>query len=321
MTDRPHILVTRRLPEDVLARADASYQATFNEADEGYDTDELVRLAQGMDGLLVTITNRMDAETIANLPDSIRVIATFSVGYEHIDLTAAEARNIVVTNTPGVLTNATAEIAMLLMLGAARRAREGAEMIRDDTWTGWTPTQLMGIEVTGKRLGLVGMGEIGRAVAKRARAFDMDIHYHNRTRLDSELERGAQFHDTLESLLEQSDFLSLHCPLTPQTHHLMTRERIDLLPDNPVIINTARGPVIDDEVLIEALKSGRVAAAGLDVFEGEPNLHEEYRNLSNAYLLPHLGSATVETRNAMGFTALDNLDAFFAGKEPPNRIV
>lgn len=319
MPDKKKILVTRRVPDAVTQRARKSYDAILNANDDVYGPDRMVELLDGMDGLLCTITNDLSRGVIESLPNSIKAIATFSVGFEHIDLEAARERGIVVTNTPGVLTDATADIALLLILGASRRAREGAQMI-DKGWSGWTPTQLMGIGLQGKRLGILGMGEIGRATARRAQAFGMEIHYHNRSRLSANLEQGAVFHETLEGLLTVSDFLSLHCPLTPETKHLLNADRIAQLPQNPVVINTARGPVVDDEALIAALKSGRVAAAGLDVFEGEPNLNPGYLDCENAFLMPHLGSATIETRNAMGFTALDNLDAFFAGKEPPNRI-
>ncbi|HER25629.1 MAG TPA: D-glycerate dehydrogenase [Rhodospirillales bacterium] len=319
MSEQKKILITRRVPEAVTKRALESYRATINGDDNAYGNDELLARCAGMDGLLCTITNQINRDLIMALPGSVRVIATFSVGFEHIDLDAANERGIMVTNTPGVLTAATADIAMLLMLGAARRAAEGTRMIAEG-WTGWTPTQLMGIEITGKRLGIVGMGDIGRAVALRARAFGMEIHYHNRQPLAADLEIGAVYHESLESLLPVSDFLSLHCPLNDQTRHLLNAGRITLLPDRPVVINTARGPVVDDGALIAALKSGRVAAAGLDVFEGEPNIAPGYLDCPTAFLLPHLGSATLETRNAMGFKALDNLDAFFAGTEPPNRI-
>lgn len=319
MADKKKILVTRRVPDAVSERALADYDAIMNPGDTVYDANRLIELSEGMDGLLCTLNNDLSRPVIERLPDSIRVIATFSVGFEHIDLEAARERSIIVTNTPGVLTDATADIALLLLLGASRRVREGAEMIKDG-WSGWTPTQLMGLGLQGKRLGILGMGDIGRAVAMRARAFGMDVHYHNRQQLDANLEQGAVFHPALENLLGVSDFLSLHCPLTAETKHLLNADRIALLPENPVVVNTARGPVVDDAALIQALKSGRVAAAGLDVFEGEPAINPGYFDCPNAFLLPHLGSATVETRNAMGFRALDNLDAFFAGKTPPHRI-
>ena len=320
MPGQKKILITRKLPDAVINRAQASYQATLNNNDEPYGVDQMIELAQEKDAVLCTLTNDMSRSVIERLPNSICAIATFSVGYEHIDLEAAKERGIIVTNTPGVLSEATADVALLLILGASRRAREGAAMITTD-WSGWTPTQLMGLSMQAKRLGILGMGDIGRACALRARAFGMEIHYHNRTRLSPELEEGATYHETPEELLKVSDFLSLHCPLAPDTKNFLNEKRISLLPPNPVVINTARGPVIDDEALIAALKSGRVAAAGLDVFDGEPKLNPGYLDCKNAFLLPHLGSATIETRNAMGFTALDNLDAVFAGKEPPNKLV
>jgi lactate dehydrogenase-like 2-hydroxyacid dehydrogenase len=320
MPGQKKILITRNVPDAVINRARATYQTTLNNDDEPYGADQMIKLAQDKDAILCTLTNDMSRAVIERLPDSICAIATFSVGYEHIDLEAAKERGIIVTNTPGVLTEATADVALLLILGASRRAREGAEMIAGD-WSGWTPTQLMGLSMQTKRLGILGMGDIGRACAVRARAFGMEIHYHNRTRLSPELEEGATYHGSAEELLKVSDFLSLHCPLSPDTKYFLNEERIALLPPNPVVINTSRGPVIDDEALIAALKSGRVAAAGLDVFDGEPMFNPGYLNCKNAFMLPHLGSATIETRNAMGFTALDNLDAVFSGKEPPNKLV
>ncbi|MDV7340873.1 D-glycerate dehydrogenase [Terasakiella sp. A23] len=312
----PKILVTRKLPTDVENRLMDTFETILNPTDEAYDSEKLIQQAENVDAILCTPCDQIGADLIAKLPDRIRIISTFSVGYEHIDIAAAMKRGITVTNTPGVLTDATADIALLLLLGASRRAHEGERLIREDSWTGWNPTQLMGIGLQGKRLGILGMGRIGQAVADRAKAFGMEIHYHNRRTLDYD----AIYHDSPESLLGVSDFLSLHFPLTDQTKKFLNEERINLLPDNAVVINTARGGVVDDEALINALKSGRVAAAGLDVFDGEPKLHEGYRGLSNCFLLPHLGSATIETRNAMGFCAIDNLEAFFKGEDVPNPV-
>lgn len=318
--DRPRLLVTRRLPPAVETRAGRDYEALLNPEDRPLSAQAIVEACQGRSALMPTLTDRLDADLIGRLPDSIKIIATFSVGFEHVDLAAARARGIVVANTPGVLTEATAEITFLLLLGAARRAWEGEALLRSGKWTGWTPTQLMGVQLTAKRLGILGMGRIGQAVARRARAFGMEIHYHNRRRLDAEVEEGAVYHAEPEDLLTKSDFLSLHCPLTPETRKFLDARRLALLPRGAVVVNTARGPVVDDGALIAALKSGHVAAAGLDVYDGEPALDPGYLDLPNAFLLPHLGSATVETRNAMGFKALDNLDAFFAGREPPDRV-
>jgi glyoxylate reductase len=319
-TGKPVVLVTRRMPPAVTARVARDYEARLNEDDRIWNADELLARAEGADALFICSSEKMTAATIGRLPAGVRIIATFSVGYEHIDVPAAKARGIVATNTPEVLTDATADIAMLLLLGAARRAHEGDAMVRENRWTGWHTMMMLGRHVTGGRLGLLGMGRIGRAVAKRARGFDMQIHYHNRTRLAPELEGGAVFHADAEDLLRVSDFLSLHFPSTPETRRFLDARRIALLPDGAVVVNTARGDVVDDEALIAALKSGKLAAAGLDVFTGEPSIHPGYRTLENALLLPHLGSATLETRNAMGFTALDNIDAVFAGRRPPNPL-
>jgi lactate dehydrogenase-like 2-hydroxyacid dehydrogenase len=321
MPHKPTIFVTRRLPEAVTHRLTADYEARLNEHDGVLSADQLVKGADGADALLVTPTDKLTAEVIGRLPKSVRMIATFSVGYEHINLDAAKARGLPVSNTPDVLTDATADIALLLMLGAARRAYEGERAVRDTTWKSWSTTYMLGIHMTGKRLGIFGMGRIGQAVAKRARAFDMQIHYFNRRRLPAQIEQGALYHASADEMLPYCDFLSINAPGGPETHHWLNAERISRLPDKAIVVNTARGPLVDDAALIAALKAGKLFAAGLDVFENEPNIHPGYRELPNVFLLPHLGSATVDTRNAMGFKALDNLDAFFAGRELPDRVV
>jgi glyoxylate reductase len=321
MTDRPAILVTRKLPDAVTARLSRDYRATLNPADRRYSAEELIAAAGGHDALLIAPTERMTAETIGALPASVRAVATFSVGFEHIDLPAAKARGLIVTNTPDVLTDATADIAMLLILGAARRASEGERMVREDRWTGLGLTEMLGRHITGKRLGILGMGRIGRALAKRARGFDMTIHYTNRRRLPPDLEQGARFHPEPEDLLPHCDVLSINCPASTATHHFLNAERIARLPDGAIVVNSARGTIVDDAALAAALRTGKLFAAGLDVYENEPRIHPEYRALPNAFLLPHLGSATIETRDAMGFKCLDNLDAVFAGREPPDRLV
>lgn len=321
MSSKPSVLVTRGMPEAVAARLARDYDARLNQEDVLYGTDALLRRASGCQAILCTPTEKMDAETIAALPEEVRILATFSVGFEHIDLEAAGKRGLVVTNTPDVLTNATADIALLLILAAARRAYEGERLVREDKWIGWKPDFMLGTDVTGKRLGILGMGRIGEAAARRARGFDMEIHYTKRRRLPPEQEQGAVYHETLESMLPECNFLSIHCPATPDTYHLINAERLAMLPEGAIVVNTARGSIIDDEALIAALKSGRVAAAGLDVFEGEPQINPAYRDLTNAFLLPHVGSATTETRNAMGFKCLDNFDAYFRGEAPPDRLV
>jgi len=315
------LLLTRHFPDDVIARATREYSITLNPVDSAWGGDQLITNAEGMDGIFCSSSNKFTSEVISGLPDSVKILATFSVGYEHIDLEAARGHGIVVTNTPDVLTESTADTAMMLLLNAARRAREALEMVAQGEWTGWTPTQLLGIQPGGRRLAILGMGRIGRAVAQRARAFGMEIHYHNRSRLSPELELGAIYHATPQALFGHADFLSINCELTPETTKLINRESLELFPPSPVIVNTARGGLIDDEALIAALKSDRVAAVGLDVYEGEPKLNPGYLGLPNAFLTPHIGSATVDTRNTMGFRALDNLDAFFSGEEPKDRLV
>jgi lactate dehydrogenase-like 2-hydroxyacid dehydrogenase len=321
MSTKPIVLVTRKLPEAVEARLSKDYSPILNPYDRLYTEEELVELCSKADAILPCHTEKLTAKLIARLPRNIKVIANYSVGVDHCDLDAAKDKGIIVTNTPDVLSEATAEIAILLMLGAARRASEGERMVRAKKWHDWSPSFMVGRQVTGKRFGVLGMGRVGQVAAKRARCFDMDVHYHNRNRLSSKLETGATYYDNVEALLPNCDVLSIHCPATPQTTGLLNAERIALMPDGAIVINTARGGVINDNALIQALKSGKVRAAGLDVFNGEPEgVHDEYLNLENVFLLPHIGSATEDTRDAMGFRALDNLDAIFAGKKPKDRV-
>ena len=317
---KPIVLVTRRLPPKVEARADRDYDARLNSEDVPRSGADIVRLAEGAAAIVCCPAERLDAATIMALPGTVRVIATFSVGYDHIAIETAAARGIVVCNTPGVLSVATAEIAVLLILAAARRAGEGERLVRSGQWQGWAPTQLIGTEVSGKRLGIFGMGRIGREVARMARAFDMEVHYRDRARLPIELEQGAIFHDSDESFLAQCDVLSLNAPGGEATRHWLNAERIALLPRGAVVVNAARGTLVDDRALIAALQSGQVGFAGLDVYDGEPKVHPGYLGLQNVVLLPHLGSATAETRDAMGFLALDGIDAVLAGRTPPNAI-
>jgi lactate dehydrogenase-like 2-hydroxyacid dehydrogenase len=320
VVSRPVIVVSRRVPPAVAGRLSRDYQPRFNDEDRLLPTEELLARAKGADGLLICHTERMTAALIGRLPDTIRVIANYSVGVDHVDLAAARARGLIVTNTPEVLNDATAELTMLLMLGAARRASEGERLVRADEWSSWSLAFMVGAELTGKRLGIVGMGGVGRVTARRAMGFDMEVHYHNRHRLDAAGESGAIYHDSIEDMLPHAQFLALHCPATPETEGLLNAERIALLPDGAIVVNAARGAVVDDGALIAALRSGKVAAAGLDVFNNEPAIDPAYRELENVFLLPHVGSATRETRDAMGFRALDNLDAVFAGREPRDRV-
>ena len=320
MPDRPVLLVTRRLPKAVESRASRDYEALLNADDSQYDADALIASSANADAILTCSTEKFSADIIARLDSHVRAIATFSVGYEHIDVAAAKAHDIIVTNTPDVLTNATADVALLCLLGASRRQYESTAMLRESRWGRWDATSLLGVHMTGKRLGILGMGRIGRAVAKRARAFDMEIHYSNRSQLPPELEEGAIFHSNPDDMLTLSQLLSINCPSTPETHHFLNAARIARLPDGAVVVNTARGDIVDDSALIAAAKSGKVSGVGLDVYEGEPAFDLGYLELPNAFLLPHIGSATVDTRDAMGFRALDNLDAVFAGKEPEDKL-
>ena len=317
---KPVILVTRKLPDAVEERLKRDYEPRLNPDDRLYTKDEIIERAEGADAILPCHTEAMTADVIGRLPDSIQAIANFSVGYDHVDLEAAKARGIIVTNTPEVLSDATAELTILLMLGAARRAGEGERLVRAGEWKDWSPSFMVGTQMTGKRLGIIGLGRVGRVTAQRARGFDMEIHYHDLNRLPAEAEAGAIFHQTVEDLLPHCDFLAIHCVASPQTRGLLDAERIALLPEGAIVVNAARGVIVDDEALIQALKSGRVKAAGIDVYNNEPNIHPGYKDLPNAFLMPHIGSATAETRDAMGFRALDNLDAIFAGREPKDRV-
>lgn len=314
------LLVTRRLPAEVESRIARDYQPRFNVDDHRYAADELVQAAAGADALLVTGLDILDAEVISRLPTSVGIIATLSVGFDHIDLAAASSRGIQVTNTPDVLTDATADLTILLLLAASRRATEGQALLRSGAWRDPRPTELLGWQLGGKNLCIYGMGRIGRAVAARARAFGMRIHYTNLRRASPELEHGATFHPDPRDLLRVSQFLTLHAPATNRTARFLNSENIALLPQGAIIVNASRGSLVDDDALIAALRTNRIAAAGLDVYNGEPHLRPEYLSLPNVFLLPHLGSATVETRTNMGLRALDNLDAALAGKTPPDLL-
>ena len=318
--DKPVLLVTRRLPAAVEARAARDYHARLPPEDAPCRAADLLRLAAGADAVLCCPTERLDAATIAALPAGLRVLGTFSVGTDHIDLDAARARGLPVVNTPDVLSAATAELVFLLILSAARRAGEGERLVRAGHWTGWAPTQLLGRRVSGKRLGIFGLGRIGREVARLAAAFEMQVHYRNSSRLPPELERGAIWHPDDASFLPVCDVLSLNAPGGAATRHWLNADRIALLPRGAVVANAARGSLVDDVALIAALRSGQVGAAGLDVYDGEPAVHPGYRALENVVLLPHLGSATTETRQAMGHLVLDGIDAVLAGRQPGNLV-
>jgi lactate dehydrogenase-like 2-hydroxyacid dehydrogenase len=322
---KPVLLLTRKLPPEIEARAARDYDARLNSADDPWYRDgaEIARRATeaGASGVLCAAGDPMNAATIAALPASVKVIATFSVGYDHLALDAAKARGIVVTNTPEVLSFATAECAFTLMLMAARRAGEGERMVRARAWEGWAPTQLMGVTLEDKVLGIAGFGRIGRELAAMARGFRMRIHYRDIQRAPAELEQGAVFHDNDDSFLGAVDILSMHMPGGEATRKWLNAERLARMKKGSIVINTGRGGSVDDAALVEALKSGHIRAAGLDVYDGEPRVFDGYFGLENVALLPHLGSATIETRDAMGHRALENLDAVLIhGRPAPHRV-
>ncbi|MFT7531856.1 MAG: lactate dehydrogenase-like 2-hydroxyacid dehydrogenase [Gammaproteobacteria bacterium] len=318
---KPRLWISRRLSPNTEARAAQDYDVVLNPDDTLSDAQALIEMSAQVDAILPCHSEIFSADVVDKLDGRLKIVANHSVGVDHCDLDAFKQRGIVVTNTPDVLSDATAEIAMLLLLGAARRAAEGDRLVRDGRWKTWSPSFMVGHQVTGKRLGIIGMGKVGQVMAKRGRGFDMQIHYFNRTRLTPELEGDAQYHDSLESLLAVADFLSLHCPATPQTRGVMNAEAFAQLPDGAILINTARGALIDESALLSAIESGKLAAAGLDCFVTEPGGNSQFSKHENIFMLPHIGSATFETRDAMGFRALDNLDAFFSGREPGDRVV
>mgnify|MGYP001168022494 CR=1 FL=1 len=313
------ILITRRLLRSNEEKASKIFEAKLNLNDELYSQRKLIALSQGCDGILTSLTDKINEETINKLPDTIKIISNFAVGFGNIDLEATKKRNIVVTNTPEVLTDATAEIAMLLILGACRRAAEGIEDAKESKWK-WSADYLIGKQLTGARLGVLGMGRIGRAVAKLARAFGMVIHYHNRSKLTQTLEEGAIYHENIKSLFSVSDVLSINCPATKETINIINKETLEYFPKGAVITNSARGDMIDDEAILDALSRRKIYAVGLDVYKGEPNLHPGYLKHKSAFILPHLGSATKETRTAMANLAIDNLDEFFKTGNCKNKV-
>ena len=322
MSKQQLVAVTRRMPKACEDRLAGLFAVRLgNDEVASYSAEDIARHADGAEAIIVWPTEAMNAGAIAALPKSVKVISAMSVGYEHIDLAAAKQHGFRVTNTPDVLTDATADAAMLLILGATRRAGEADRMVREDRWKGLRPTRFLGTQITHKRLGIVGMGRIGVATALRAKAFGMKILYHNRKPSSEADALGAVFVDKLEDLLAQSDVLSLHCPLSPETKNLLNAKSIALLPDGAFVVNTARGGLIDDNALIAALQSGKLSGAGLDVFAGEPNIDPRYRLLENTFLTPHIGSGTIETRTAMGMLAIDNVEAILDGREPPHAVV
>lgn len=316
----PQILVTRKLPEGAEKAFGESFACQFNAQDMPLGADGIAAAAEGRNGLAITSMDKFDAGLIKRLPASVKILATVSAGHEHIDLEAAKVRGISVTNTPGVLTDATADIALLLLLGAARGASWGERMVRENRWPPASMVKPLAHDFSRRRLGILGMGRIGAAVARRAKGFDMAIHYHNRRPSPEADALGATYHASMEAFLPHCDFLSINCPLTAETRGIINARHLALLPEGAIVVNTARGGVVVDDDLIAALKGGHIAAAGLDVYANEPDIDPRYRDLENTFLLPHLGSATLRTRTEMGLRALANLKAFFAGERPPDLL-
>ena len=313
------ILVTRNLLVENEKRILDLFNATLNKEDKVLSSNDVISLSKDCDGILCVGGNKFDKKIIDKLSPGVKIIANYAVGYNNVDVDAASARGIIVTNTPEVLTDATADISILLLLGASRRAYEGRKNAESQNWV-WSSNLLLGKQMSNRKLGILGMGRIGRAVAKRARGFGMEIHYHNRSRLTPDLEQGAIFHSDVKSFFSHCDFLSINCPATPETFELLNEETIKFLPDKSVVVNAARGDVINDVAMIRALKSGKIFALGLDVYNGEPKINDEYLKLDNLFLLPHLGSATKRTRIDMGDRAIDNLKSFFSSQKAKDQV-
>ena len=320
---RPVVVVTRRLPRPVEEQLAREFDARLNADDHPLSAVELADALRAADGLLPTVTDRLTAQVLAVEPLRARILANYGVGFNHIDTVSAKARGLVVTNTPDVLTDDTAGDALMLLLMVARRGGEGERHVRSGAWTGWRPTHMLGTRVTGKTLGLIGLGRIGRAVAHRARAgFGMRVIFHDPSPPPAAVvsELGAEPRAGVDDVLREADFVSLHSPATPETRHLIDARRLALMKRGAFLVNNARGDIVDEAALVAALKQGTIAGAGLDVFEREPAVTPDLLTMENVVLLPHLGSATHETRIAMGLRALENLKAFFAGAPPRDRV-
>jgi lactate dehydrogenase-like 2-hydroxyacid dehydrogenase len=324
MSGRPVVVVTRRLPDAVERELTRDFDARLNQEDRPLGPEGLMEALRSADAVLCTVTDKLTAEVLAAEPRRAGLLANFGVGFNHIDTDAARTRGLAVSNTPDVLTDATADLAVTLLLMVSRRTGEGERHLRSGAWTGWRPTHMLGTQVSGKTLGLVGMGRIARAVAQRAHhGFGMRVIYHDPYPPPADVAHalGAEPRERLEDVLGEADFVSLHCPATPETRHLMNRERLELMRPEAYLVNTARGDVVDEAALVEALRGRRIAGAGLDVFEREPQVSEALIAMENVVLLPHLGSATTETRVAMGMRAVENLRLFFDGKPLRDRVV
>ena len=320
---KPVVFLTRKLPDSTETRMRELFDTRLNETDLPMSDAELRDVVKQADVLVPTVTDRIDADLIAAAGDQLKLIASFGTGVDHIDLAAARARGITVTNTPGVLTEDTADVALALMLAVPRRIAEGDKVARAGDWNGWSPTGMLGHRINGKRLGIIGMGRIGSAVARRARGFGLSIHYHNRKPVhpETEAELEATYWESLDQMLSRVDIVSVNCPHTPATHRMLSRERLELMQPSAYLVNTSRGEVVDEEALADLLAKRHIAGAGLDVYADEPNITPSLMALSNVVLLPHIGSATIEGRFEMGDKVIINIQTFWDGHAPRDRVI
>ena len=320
---KPVVFLTRKLPDSTETRMRELFDTRLNETDLPMSDAELRDVVNQADVLVPTVTDRIDADLIAAAGDQLKLIASFGTGVDHIDLAAARARGITVTNTPGVLTEDTADVALALMLAVPRRIAEGDKVARAGDWNGWSPTGMLGHRINGKRLGIIGMGRIGSAVARRARGFGLSIHYHNRKPVhpETETELEATYWETLDQMLSRVDIVSVNCPHTPATHRMLSRERLELMQPSAYLVNTSRGEVVDEDALADLLAKRHIAGAGLDVYADEPNITPSLMALSNVVLLPHIGSATIEGRLEMGDKVIINIQTFWDGHAPRDRVI
>jgi len=320
---RPFVIVTRKLPDPIETRMMELFACRLNLDDTSLSKPDLIAAVERADVLVPTVTDRIDAEVLDAAGPALKLIASFGTGVDHVDLTAAQRRGIIVTNTPGVLTEDTADMTMALILAVSRRLAEGERLIRSGGWTGWGPTSMLGHRIWGKRLGIVGMGRIGMALARRAKGFGLSVHYHNRRPVPEEVENAleATHWESLDQMLAHMDIVSVNCPHTPATYHLLSARRLRLLQPQAILVNTARGEIVDEEELLRLLETRAIAGAGLDVFEHEPAIDPRLRALDNVVLLPHMGSATIEGRLAMGEKVIINIKTFADGHRPPDRVL
>lgn len=320
---KPKVVVTRKLPDIIETRMMELFECSLNLDDRAMDKAALIDAAQEAEVLVPTVTDRIDREVIEAAGDQLKLIASFGTGVDHIDFPSAKKRGILVTNTPDVLTEDTADMTMALILAVPRRLVEGERLVRDGAWTGWNPTGMLGHRIWGKRLGIIGMGRIGTAVARRAKGFGLSVHYHNRNRVPEELEQEveATYWSSLDQMIAHMDILSINCPHTPATYHLLNGRRLGLMKSHAYVVNTSRGEVIDEAALVKALSQGQIAGAGLDVYENEPAVNPKLLRLSNVVLLPHMGSATIEGRINMGERVIINVKTWVDGHNPPDRVV